>query len=347
MTNGIVPPTELAIAWQTDMDIHPRGERRGNTVIIVVAVLLFTTLWILALRLWARFKVQANAGLDDILIVLAAVSLTTLFLSADFSAGHVCYGFDRHAWELSMEEGFETRKISFVVALLYVIGTGLTKVSILCFHRRLSDTISPRYLVALQAAIAFVIAYMVTFTITLCIGCRPIQAFWKQLDPRWRAKNDFKCFDEAADILAASAVSLVQDLLVCGLPLLIMWQLSIPKRQKIALSGIFSLGIFLCIVGAVRIYYIYEFYYDGSYDATWAAGHVWIWTAVEACLGIACASAPALRLFFRRVLGGTSVDASTGHSHRFSRSWGISDGPSGMVSRAGRWSHLSSKIRSS
>ncbi|KAK8177679.1 hypothetical protein IWX90DRAFT_377440, partial [Phyllosticta citrichinensis] len=310
MTGGIVPPTELAIAWQNDLEKYPRGERRDDAVIILISALLFTTLSILALRLWARLKVQSNSGLDDLLIVFAAIP--TVGLSISIILGHVYYGFDRHSWELTMLQGFETRKISFAISLLYVAGTGLTKVSILCFHRRLSGTISPRFLFALHAAIAFVIAYMVTFTITLCIGCRPLEAFWRQLDPRWRARYKFECFDEAADILAASAVSLLQDIIACVLPLLIMWQLSIPKRQKIALTGVFGLGIFLCLVGAIRIYYIYKLYYNGSYDATWVAGHIWIWTAVEACLGICCSSAPALKIFFRRVLGGTSAGGSTG-----------------------------------
>ncbi|KAK8234839.1 hypothetical protein IWZ00DRAFT_121561 [Phyllosticta capitalensis] len=344
MPGGVVPPTELAIAWQTDLETYPRGERRGNEVIIIVTVLLFLTLWILAARLWARVKVQHNAGLDDILIVIAAVP--TFGLGVAIILGHIYYGFDRHAWELDLEEGYQTRKITFAIALLYVVGTGLTKVSILSFYRRLGSEISPRYVIVVQAAIVFVVAYMITFTVAFCVGCRPINAFWRQLDPRWRATNEYKCFDEAADVLAASAVSLVQDLLACGLPLLIMWQLSIPRRQKIALSGVFSLGSFLCVVGAIRIYYIYRVYFV-TYDTTWAAGHVWIWTSVEACLGIACASAPALRLFFRRVLGGASMNGSSGYSHRLSRSWGIASRQSGTASRLGRWSHLSSKIRRS
>lgn len=45
-------------------------------------------------------------------------------------------------------------------------------------------------------------------------------------------------------------------------------------------------------------------YYNlDTYDATWYAYYGWIWTVLEANLGLICASAPALRVFFRHSLG--------------------------------------------
>lgn len=37
-----------------------------------------------------------------------------------------------------------------------------------------------------------------------------------------------------------------------------------------------------------------------AYDITWVAYYGWIWTALEADLAVICASAPALKVFFRR-----------------------------------------------
>lgn len=49
----------------------------------------------------------------------------------------------------------------------------------------------------------------------------------------------------------------------------------------------------------MRTYYaIYIYYY--TYDITWYAFYAWFWTALEADLGIMCASAPALKVFLRR-----------------------------------------------
>lgn len=59
----------------------------------------------------------------------------------------------------------------------------------------------------------------------------------------------------------------------------------------------------------MRVGYMYKVYYQ-SYDTTWEALPVWCWTLVETHFAIICASAPALKLFFRRVLQPTSPDGS-------------------------------------
>lgn len=59
----------------------------------------------------------------------------------------------------------------------------------------------------------------------------------------------------------------------------------------------------------MRVAYMYSIYYT-TYDTTWAAATVWSWTLVEAHFAIICASAPALKLFFRRFLQSTQ-----GHSY--------------------------------
>jgi len=53
---------------------------------------------------------------------------------------------------------------------------------------------------------------------------------------------DYYCYDEPADLLAASAFSIVQDFIACGMPTLLFWKLQLPQKQKIALGAIFGVG---------------------------------------------------------------------------------------------------------
>lgn len=59
----------------------------------------------------------------------------------------------------------------------------------------------------------------------------------------------------------------------------------------------------------MRVYYMYRVYYQ-TYDSTWEALPVWYWTTVEAHFAIICASAPALKMFFRRALQPDTDDDS-------------------------------------
>lgn len=59
----------------------------------------------------------------------------------------------------------------------------------------------------------------------------------------------------------------------------------------------------------MRITYIYEIFYK-TYDVTWATGPAWLWTGLEATLGVICASVPALKVFFPKYLNVTIITGS-------------------------------------
>jgi hypothetical protein len=52
-----------------------------------------------------------------------------------------------------------------------------------------------------------------------------------------------------------------------------------------------------------------------TYDITWYAYYGWIWTALEADFGMICASAPALKVFFKRYFSVSSVSGAYGSTN--------------------------------
>jgi hypothetical protein len=65
----------------------------------------------------------------------------------------------------------------------------------------------------------------------------------------------------------------------------------------------------------LRIYYIYKTFYT-TYDVAWQAEGAWIWTAVEAMLAVCIASLPALKVFFKKVLGSSSLGSGLRYTFR-------------------------------
>jgi hypothetical protein len=131
-----------------------------------------------------------------------------------------------------------------------MVSTSTTKISILLFYRRLAEgSISTGFLYTVYAAIAYVVVYFVVFWINLFVGCRPFYAFWMQVDLVWNANNagKYHCFDELKNLIIAAAISVSQDFIACGLPMILFWKLKVPRRQKIALGAIFGVG-FLYVV---------------------------------------------------------------------------------------------------
>ncbi len=150
----------------------------------------------------------------------------------------------------------------------YVLATGFVKLSVVFFYRRLAiGTLTKCITYTVWACTVFVVAYMTTFTFTIFFSCSPFSAFWNQVVSSWPTSNVHHCIDEDVILLAASAISVVQDFIVAVLLILLLWQIQMPIRQRIFLAATLAVGFFLCITGIMRIVYIYRIFYE-TYDVT-------------------------------------------------------------------------------
>lgn len=95
-----------------------------------------------------------------------------------------------------------------------------------------------------------------------------------------------------------AVTSVLMDLLIYFLPLPTLHALNLPRRQRIALLLVFSLGFVVVLAGSMRLYWVAEVV-NNTYDVTWDGFVMWIWTAVEVNLGVICGCAPTLRPLFR------------------------------------------------
>lgn len=98
-----------------------------------------------------------------------------------------------------------------------------------------------------------------------------------------------------------ASVNIITDLLVATIPVRGIWRLQIPRRQKIALLGILTIGWFVCIVSVLRLYALNVFARHQD-DATYHSAPTAYWSAIEANLAIVCASLPALKPLIVRIV---------------------------------------------
>ncbi|KAF2622507.1 hypothetical protein BU25DRAFT_209873 [Macroventuria anomochaeta] len=291
---GFHPPSEVLLSWPKPNYINP--EDRGWSSSIVLLVFLGITFLVYIARMWARLGLGKNAGLDDVLMSVAMIPLFGLTISAVLAIR--IYGFQWHVWDQTKETLVTARQITMSIEINYMICTTLIKISILCFYRRITASLTITFVYWVWGSIAFCVIYGVTFIFLIALTCTPAHGFFHIFDIAWRFQNELTCRDEGAVIVAVAAISTVQDFIIALLPVFLIWKLQIPRTQKLALCGIFGLGLVTCVCGILRTYYAtYVYYY--TYDITWYAYYGWIWTALEADLAVICASAPALKIFFR------------------------------------------------
>jgi hypothetical protein len=164
---------------------------------------------------------------------------------------------DRHIWDVTPE----TRQYAVLCMWLgqfsFLICGGCTKVSILFFYRRLVEgTYSKRWTWLVWVAISFTIAYTIAFCIMLLVNCSPTEAYWRAFDISYALTKSYTCLDTSAINAITGVCAAVSDVYAVALPCIITWHYAIPRRQKVALNVIFSLGFIVVIASCIRTYWL-------------------------------------------------------------------------------------------
>jgi hypothetical protein len=165
---------------------------------------------------------------------------------------------DRHVWDAPPDKRTTLVLCMWCGELSFLVCGGLTKCSILLFYRRLvNGTYSTRYKWLIWTAIAFTIAYTFAFCVMLLANCTPTRAYWMAFDIRYALTEDYTCLDTSIINTMAGVCAAISDVYSVVLPCILTWKLkSVPKAQKIALFGIFSLGLVIVGVSGVRTYWL-------------------------------------------------------------------------------------------
>jgi hypothetical protein len=247
-------------------------------------------------RTYSRLFITKAFGLDDGLVVIALGFLTALVVLVVVANKHKYNGL--HIWDTPLTGAVGGRINIWASLWCYIIGITLIKISVLLFYRRLSVKFSRAFLIATWVGIIYNILYFFSFGLTLLLLCQPLHSFWDSFSLTWVATHDYSCAGENAALPASSAFSVLGDFYSTVLPLILVYHLDLPKRQKVALYILFAMGFMAVAAGIVRTVLMYRLL-NVDYDFTWELWLTWIWAVVELYLALFAASAPSLKPFFR------------------------------------------------
>ncbi|RDW78748.1 uncharacterized protein DSM5745_05600 [Aspergillus mulundensis] len=330
-----LPPLEVILSWPTPNYIDP--PTRSHAVLITSIVFLILSTITTVLRIYVRLRITRTAGLDDIMAVLGlgfGIGMSVILCIATEN-----WGWVRHIWDVPLEWIPMVSKLNLIFQILFSLSCSLTKLSLLWFCKRLlivgSKGIYSMYNIAMIVGMVVVAISSALFVLFSIFQCRPIKAYW-DLEPQY----PHTCLDDGAIVFSASTINIFTDVVTTILPMPLIWKLKLPTRQRLAVMGIFGLGIIVDVAGAIRTYYVWRSMI-ASYDTTWEGWPVLLAATVEINLGLICASAPALRplvnFFMPRLLGTAYLHNSDREYHskesKYSRqSWKLKS-----------WSGISSK----
>jgi hypothetical protein len=147
-------------------------------------------------------------------------------------------------------------RMSYVVALCFI------KLSILFFYRAIASNRTFRRYV--NATIAFVCLYTFAATIASIFQCENPSNSWStagylaQFDRNPNTKRpNVKCYDPVKLWVVSAAANLLSDIVIMLLPIPALLSLRVPMSKRLALIGIFSIGIMAIVASSVRMWVMF------------------------------------------------------------------------------------------
>ncbi|KAL2177725.1 uncharacterized protein P884DRAFT_284881 [Thermothelomyces heterothallicus CBS 202.75] len=285
----------------------------GPNILAACFVTWTIALIFVLLRFWTRTKIVRLLGPADWCIA------SSLVVAAGLCATYVVQvnrALGKHVWDVDLRTDFVPMMQAWWISLLlYTITLSLTKISICLLYLKIFTFEWARRAAWLVLFIVVITSlWAVAITLTYCI---PLQATW---DPTVVASF---CQPQSA-WWASTGIVIATDLMIFILPIPIVAPLSLPRRQKLVVVGVFTIGFFVCIVSLIRLVILIQAKGSTDPDFTYTPATLSYLTALEVHTAIVVSCAMTLRplvdRFFPGLLatcrgiggGGTDQSSSAG-----------------------------------
>lgn len=211
------------------------GEDKGRTTIIAISTMsAISTLFAVA-RLWVRVRIRGKFQFDDFIIAFSAICG---WMGVGFSTAAVHSGSGRHIQTLTIEELQGAILFTMVSLFPGMLSFALPKIAVVILLSRLLNPSRPHLIWLWFMCIFCLLAILVTIGIGFG-QCQPPRSRWDFSVP---AKF---CYDKWILVnytCASCAFSAFVDLYLSVYPGMVLYNIQLPTKKKIALSAALGIG---------------------------------------------------------------------------------------------------------
>ncbi|RKF55770.1 Satratoxin biosynthesis SC1 cluster protein 4 [Erysiphe neolycopersici] len=257
---------------------------------LINCIFLSISLSVAGLRFWVRFVMLKAGGLDDLLLIVAVFFTISLSISSLIGED---LGLGNHIWQLSLADPIEKlratsdiTKTLYACYLTYPTAITFTKLSIMATYFRIFPQGSLRNITVSLSIIT--LTFWVASIFAVIFTCIPVRSAWDY-------SIEGHCYNTLNFFMISSSFHILLDIMLCVLPISLIWSLSIPKTQRLILLALFCGGALACISSILRLIHLRHAGGNINFSTVDAIA----WSIIEADTGIICASVAALRPLYR------------------------------------------------
>ncbi|EQB58538.1 hypothetical protein CGLO_01208 [Colletotrichum gloeosporioides Cg-14] len=286
------------------------NESNAARIVGVVGAFHFLAFSFVSLRIYARVVVLRAFGLDDALIVVAALLALTSWICLVLQMPH---GLGRHATTIAVDERIKFEQITFWKTVISDgVAMGLLRISMAYTLLRLKRDLN-WYKWSLYAVMGFVVAYSIQAIVWLFVYCTPYSGWWEF---QWMNPFDPRCHDFNVFLNLTYwniSCNIFTDVCLGALPIPIIWSLKMKLRVRIYVIAILNLGYFAVLMGILKA--VFMLTTGGAPDAIF---DYWVhfWQNLQLNIGIIAACASFLKPLVGRYL---KINSSAGYYPSYER----------------------------
>ncbi|KAI1802874.1 hypothetical protein F4811DRAFT_527317 [Daldinia bambusicola] len=245
-----------------------------------VLIVLDTTA--VLLRIWVRVSQHEYLKGHDYLCILSLLIFAAQSgLIFNFIAKYGVFDFGP---PLGEAETIEILRISWICEFTFGVVITTVKLSILWFFYTIFSVNKTFQKTTYIVATLCILWYIIT-TFIILFQCKPIDAFWNQLN------SPLFCINSTHFLLGHETANLFLDVVILCMPLGMLNKLQLSLPRKISLWIIFALGGLVCVASIIRLRAIYPL---PNPTKDFNFGQLILWAEIQSGLAIVCACLPTL-----------------------------------------------------
>jgi hypothetical protein len=282
-----------------------------SVILGILIPLLVLDITFVFLRFRSRYRLKQKIRADDwitipSLVLVVACSAIMFYGINSKTLGYrapVITDLQTHTSMEEMEWRIVTaRKLERAFLCIFAPALGLVKLSVLFLYYRIfviTRSLKDLRSVILAALIAIIAAWGLSFTFALVFLCRG------HFEPEIysdAAVSAVQC-NNGLDVGYSYAITdFITDVLILLFPIPLIWKLHLPLGQRVAVIGIFFLGMMATIASLIRLIvgvWARKVGYDPSLDEELMLTQEIFWCLLEITIALFATCLPTLRTLFR------------------------------------------------
>jgi len=272
---------------------------RGAATIAVQSVFTTIAFIIVALRIYVRFGLIRIPGPEDYVIIVSMLCSIGLTIGYGVQTG---YGMGHHMADVPPQNIEPLFKWLYMSILVYCVNLGLTKISIVLQLIRIFGGTGGFMQRIYWLSLGLMMVYTAYSLFSGIFTCWPVAYWWD------KSIVGGTCKQKPALWYFNAAFNITTDIWILLLPMPAIRSLQLPKKQKLGLAIVFTMGGIVALISILRIPALIET--SNSTDITFDNIKLGIYSSVEVNVSIICASLPALKALFPRLMSSKTIFSS-------------------------------------